>query len=81
MHPGSPFGDEPADRGILIYCLEQLDERATGAEARDSGSVHIGELYGLHQENFTTKRSEIFQRFDSDSNVRDSRALEGSRPH
>lgn len=81
VDPGSPPRDEAADRGILIHCLEELDEGPPSVEPRDVRSVHVSKPYRLHLENFTTERSEIFQRSDSDSDVRDSRALGGSRRH
>jgi hypothetical protein len=72
---------ESADRRVLIDRFEQFDKRPAGIETDDSSAVRIGKLHRLHLEHVSAERNEIFERFDGDSDMRDSRALGGSRRH
>ncbi len=48
-------GNEPADRGIRVVCLQQLHQRLTGRKPHYARPIGIIELYSLEPEHIAKK--------------------------
>ena len=70
-------GDEFPNRRIVVYRLEQLDDRTARVEATDSRSVHGCQLPRLHPEDVSIKWKDISDRADCNADVGNSDALGG----
>jgi len=68
---------ELPNRGVVVYGLEQLDERAARIETADSRSVHRRQLSRLHAKDIPVKGKHISDRAHRDADVGNSDALGG----
>jgi hypothetical protein len=77
MYSGAATRHEFPNRRIVVYGLEQLDERPARIEAADSRSVHRRELSGIHAKDVPVEGKHISDRADRNANVGNSDALGG----
>src|SRR5688500_19489278 len=74
VNPRSTARDEPSDRGVGGFRLEQLDERVAGLVARDPSTIGVGELRDRHLEEVVEQRTKAVEVMDRDAAMSDARA-------
>ena len=81
MDTGTTFGDELADGRVWIFRLEQLDERFTGGETSDTGTVGVVQLDFGKSEQVAVEGENIVERAHGDPHVGDASCTAGCVSH
>lgn len=68
---------EPADRRIRRFGLEELDERLTGGQASNPGSVGVVQRDLGEPEDVAIEGKDLVEGADRDADVRDARSSRG----
>ena len=75
VNAGPAFGDELADGRFRGFGLEELHKRVARAETGDPGSLGIVQRLFGQAEKVAIERQDSLERFDGNSDVRDSGAF------
>ena len=74
MDSSAAPGDELPDRRVRAIGLEELDERLSGLQSRDSGAVGVLEVRIWQSKDVSTEGKEVADGPQRDSHVGDSRS-------